>query len=142
VRGHSLGLFLTLLLLAAVSGCGEDGERMHSVKDVRAVFARHGLTLSVMQRNRVSTMLLPSPSVRAVRRTPALGTPPRAPNYQVVVFTDRQWLRDLPRHEREAQATLGGSPVHLVSDRHNNVFVYYLGGPAPKERLKKILEDL
>jgi hypothetical protein len=142
VRRRSLDLLLTLAIVTSGAGCGRDSGRMHSVGDVRATFARHGLPLSVMQRNRVSTTLLPSPFVRALRRTPALGTPPRAPNYQIVVFTNRRWLRDLSRHEREAQATLGGRPTRLVSDRHDNVFVYYLGGPSPRERLKKILDDV
>src|SRR3954454_3238606 len=117
---------------------------MHSVSDVRETVARHGSRLSVMERNRVSTMLLPTQYVRAMRRTPTLGTPPRAPNYEVVVFTDRRGLRALSRHWREAQATLGGRPTRLsdVTMRHDNVLIYYFRGHAPRERLEEILTDI
>jgi hypothetical protein len=74
---------------------------MHSVGDVRATFADHGLRLSVMERNRVASILLPTRYVRALRRTSALGTPPPDAGYEVVVFTNRDRLRDLPRHWRE-----------------------------------------
>lgn len=137
------GLVLVLVVAVVVSGCGNGDPRMHSVRDVRATFARHGLKLSIMDRTRVSTMLLPTPFVRAVRRTPAVGTPPRAPSYQVVVFTDRRWLRDLPRHERDARAALGGGPRFSdLSKRHDNVFIVYFGGPAPRARLEQILDDI
>jgi hypothetical protein len=66
------------------SGCG-GGEPTHSVRDVQATFADHGLRLSVTARNRVATSLLPTRYVRALRRTPARGTPPPSPGYEVVV---------------------------------------------------------
>ena len=119
---------------------------MHSVRNVQKTFADHGLPLSVTERNRVATSLLPTRYVRAVRRTPALGTPPPSPGYEVVVFTNRRWLRDLPRHLREAQRAVGGKrnlPLSSVSTRHDNVFILYPAG-APKNlaRLRRILEDI
>jgi hypothetical protein len=94
----------------------------------------------------VATSLLPTRYVRAVRRTPALGTPSPAPGYEVVVFTNHRWLRDLPRHQREAQRAVGGKrilPLSNVSTRHDNVFIVYPAG-APKNlaRLRRILQDL
>jgi len=119
---------------------------MHSVRDVQATFADHGLRLSVTERNRVATLLRPTPYVRAVRRTPALGTPPPDPGYEVVVFTNRRWFRDLPRHWREAARGLGRTRrvrLSQVSTRHDNVFIVYPGG-APKNlsRLLRILKDI
>ena len=118
---------------------------MHSVGDVRAAFARHGLNLSTVDRNRISTALLPTRFVRALGRTPALGRPPRSPGYEVVVFTNRDWLRDLSRHRREAQRALGtrGADWSQFTTRHDNVFIAYPAGP-PKNlaRLKRILADL
>ena len=119
---------------------------MHSVRDVQATFADHGLRLSVRERNRVATILLPTRYVRAVRRTPALGTPPRDPGYEVVVFTNRRWLRDLPRHWREARRGLGGRRslrLSQVSTRHDNVFIVYpAGAPTNLSRLLRILKDM
>jgi hypothetical protein len=119
---------------------------MHSVRDVQATFADHDLRLSVSERNRVATILLPTRYVRALRRTPALGTPPPSPGYQVVVFTNRRWLRDLPRHEREARRTLGGTrtvPLSQFWTRHENVFIVYPAGPPRNlRRLVRILEDI
>src|SRR5512133_1446666 len=102
LRRSSVALAISLLVGLVGSGCG-GGASMHSVRDVQATFADHGLRLSVTDRNRVATSLLPTRYVRAVRRTPALGTPPPSPGYEVIVFTNRRWLRDLPRHQREAQ---------------------------------------
>jgi hypothetical protein len=117
---------------------------MHSVHDVRATFADHGLKLSVTERNRVSTLLLPTRYVRALRRTPAFATPPLSPGYEVVVFTNRRWLRDLPRHLREARRTLGGHPFRVsnFSTRHDNVFLLYLRAPKNLPRLEQILADV
>ena len=94
----------------------------------------------------MATSLLPTRYVRALRRTPALGTPPPSPGYEVVVVTNRRWLRSLPRHQREAQRTLGGKrfvPLSNVSTRHDNVFIVYPAG-APKNlaRLRRILQDI
>jgi hypothetical protein len=119
---------------------------MHSVREVQATFADHGLRLSVTERNPVSTSLLPTRYVRAVRRTSALETPPPSPGYEVVVFTNRRWVRDLPRHQREGQRAVGGTgilPLSDVSTRHDNVFIVYPAG-APKNlaRLRRILEDI
>ena len=118
---------------------------MHSVPDVRATFAHHNLPLSALTRTKVSTSLIPTRYARALRRTPALGTPPPAPGYEVVVITNRRWLRDLPRHEREARRTLGpgGSPLSQITTRRDNVFIAYPAG-APKNlaRLERILDDL
>jgi hypothetical protein len=65
---------LSILALVVAAGCDKTSTRMHSVMEVKATFARDGLSLSVMERNGVSTMLLPTRFVRAVRRTPARGT--------------------------------------------------------------------
>jgi hypothetical protein len=118
---------------------------MHTVREVQTTFAHHGLSLSVTSRNGVSTWLQPTHVVRALRHTPALATPPRGPGYAIVVVTSRRWLRDLPRHLREAQRSLGGNRrfrASHVSTRHDNVFIFYPGGP-PKNltRLKRILDD-
>lgn len=119
---------------------------MHSVRDMQQTFADHGLRLSVTERNRVATILLPTRYVNALRRTPALGRPPASPGYEVAVFTARRWLRDLPSHEREAQRALGGRRLvrlSAFSTRHDNVFIVYPAGP-PKNlpRLKRILDDI
>jgi hypothetical protein len=119
---------------------------MHSVREVQATFADHGLRLSVTERNRVATSLLPTQYVRAARRTPALGTPPPSPGYEVVVFTNRRWLRDLLRHQREAQRAVGGKRILAlsnVSTRHDNVFIVYpAGAPNNLARLRGILQDI
>jgi hypothetical protein len=140
-----VALVFSFLVGLVGSGCG-GGAPMHSVREVQATFADHGLRLSVTERNRVATSLLPVPYVRALRRTPALGTPPPSPGYEVVVFTNRRWLRDLPRHRLEAQHALGGKPtlrLSRVSTRHDNVFIVYPAGP-PKNltRLRRILQDI
>jgi hypothetical protein len=126
-------------------GCG-GGPPMHSVREVQAAFADHGVRLSVTERNRVSTSLLPTWYVRAVPRTPALGTLPPSPGYEVVVFTSRRWLRDLPRHQQKAQRAVGGKripPLSNVSTRHDNVFIVYPAG-APKNLagLRRIRQDI
>jgi hypothetical protein len=119
---------------------------MHSVRDVQATFADHGLRLSVRERNRVATILLPTRYLRALRRTPALGTPPPDPGYEVIVFTNRRWLRDLPRHWREAGRAFGGRRIlrlSQVSTRHDNVFIVYpAGAPKNLSRLLRILKDM
>ena len=93
------------VILGCLMGAGCIGTApMHSVRDVQATFADHGLRLSVTERNQVAASLLPTRYVRAVRHTPALGTPPPSPGYEVVVFTNRRWLRDLPRHQQELSA--------------------------------------
>ena len=119
---------------------------MHSVRNVQATFADHGLRLSVGERNRVATILLPTRYVRALRRTPTLGTPPPNPGYWVIVFTSRRWLRDLPRHWREAGRGLGGRRIlrlSHVSTRHDNVFIVYpRGAPKNLSRLLRILKDV
>ena len=117
---------------------------MHRVGDVRAVFARHGVNLSVVQQTRVSTVLLPTAFVRELRATPALGLPPRSPGYEVVVITNRPWLRDLPRHQREARRTLGRrSDWSQFTTRRDNVFIAYpAGAPSSLARLKRILDDI
>jgi hypothetical protein len=119
---------------------------MHSVREVQAAFADHGLRLSVSERTRVATILLPTRYVRALRRTPALGTPLPDPGYEVVVFTNRRWLRDLPRHWREAGRALGGRrivPLPQVSTHRDNVFIVYpAGAPKKLSRLVRILKDL
>jgi len=132
-------------LALVVSGCG-GRTTMHSVRDVRATFAGHGLRLSVTERNRVATILLPTGYVRALQRSPALGTPPPSPGYEVVVFTNRRWLRDLASHQREAGRSLGRRrpvPLSQFSTRDDNVFIAYPSGP-PKNllRLKRILDDI
>jgi hypothetical protein len=118
---------------------------MHSVRGVQATFADHGLRLSVTERNRVATFLLPTRYVRALQRTPALGTPPPNPGYEVVVFTDRRWLRDLPRHQREDRRVLGGKRIvrlSQLSTRRDNVFIVYPGAPKSLRRLVRILEEM
>jgi hypothetical protein len=118
---------------------------MHSVTDVRAAFARHGLDLAVVEHNRVSTSLLPTTFVRAMRKTPALVPPPPSPGYEVVVFTNRRWLRELPRHVREARRALGTSRSRWseFTTRHDNVFIAYPAGAPPNlARLKRILDDI
>jgi hypothetical protein len=145
LRRSLVALAVSFLVGLVGSGCG-GGAPLHSVREVQAAFADHGLRLSVTERNRVATSLLPTRYVRAVRRTPALGTPPPSPGYEVVVFTNRRWLRDLPRHQREAQRAVGGKrilPLSNVSTRHDNVFIVYPAG-APKNlaRLRRILQDI
>jgi hypothetical protein len=119
---------------------------MHSVREVQTTFAHHGLSLSVTDRNRVSTWLQPKRFVRALRQTPALAAPPPGAGYAVVVVTSRRWLRDLPRHLREAQPPLMGSrrfQLSGVSTRRDNVFIVYPGGPPKKlPRLERILNDI
>src|SRR5512133_1491897 len=143
LRRLSVALAISLLVGLVDSGCG-GGAPMHSVRDVQATFADHGLRLSVTDRNRLATSLLPTRYVRAVRRTPALGKPPPSPGYEVVVFTNRRWLRDLPRHQRETQRTLGTgrSRWSQFTTRHDNVFIVYPAG-APKNLtlLRRILQD-
>jgi len=119
---------------------------LHSVRDVKATFAEHGLKLAVVDRNHVSTALLPAKVVRAWRRTPALGRPARPKNrYIVVVYTDRRWLHDLSRHQREAERVVGGGRVRWsqFSSHRDNVFIVYPAG-APKNlaRLNRILDDI
>jgi hypothetical protein len=138
---------LAFALAAAliVSGCGGE-TAMHSVGEVQATFADHGLRLSVSERNRVATILLPARYVHALRRTPALGTPPPDPGYEVVVFTNRRWLRDLPRHWREARHALGGRRTVRLSQftkRRDNVFIVYpAGAPENIGGLLRILRDI
>ena len=128
-----------------VSGCGGEAP-LHSVRDVQATFADHGLRLSVRERDRVATILLPTRYLRALRRTPALGTPPPNPGYEVVVFTNRRWLRDLPRHWSEAGRGLGrrrNVRLSQVSTREDNVFIVYpAGAPKHLSRLLQTLENL
>ena len=119
---------------------------MHSVADVRATFAEHGLPLSVFSRTRMSTALLPTWYVRALHRTPTLGTPPPGPRWEVVVITNRRLYRNLVRHEGDTIRPLGGRRTFRlthVSTRHDNVFIGYPAGP-PKNllRLRRILEDV
>jgi hypothetical protein len=140
-----VALVFSFLVGLVGSGCG-DGAPMHSVREVQATFADHGLRLSVAERNRVATSLLPTRYVRALRRTPALGTPPQSPGYEVVVVTNRRWLRDLARHQRKARRALGGKRILRLSDvstGHDNVFIVYPAG-APKNltRLRRILRDI
>ena len=140
----SVALVVSVVVSVVGYGCG-GAMRMHSVGHVRATFADHGLNLSVTERNRVSTSLLPTRFVRALRETPALGTPPPSPGYEVVVFTNREWLRDLPRHLREARGVLGTSRSRWskFTTRHDNVFlVYPAGAPRNLARLKRILDDI
>jgi hypothetical protein len=139
-----LALVLALTGALAAAGCDSSGTRIHTVSEVRETFAGDGLRLSILSRNRVSTTLLPTWYVRALKRTPTLGTPPRPPNYQVVVFTDRSWLRNLARHWREAQATLGGpsTPMSDVSMKRDNVVIFYVRGPANRRRLARVLDDI
>jgi hypothetical protein len=119
---------------------------MHSVRDAQATFADHDLRLWVTERNRVAAFLLPTPPVRALRRTPALGTPPPDPGQEVVVITNRRWLRGLRRHRREAGRALGGRRrlrLSQVSTRHDNVFIIYpAGAPKNLSRLLRILKDI
>ena len=119
---------------------------MHSVRDVQATFADHGLPLSVAERTRVATILLPTRYVRALRRTPTLAPPPPSPGYEVTVFTNRRWLRDLPRHQRETRRALGEKRTVRLSEfstRHDNVFIVYpAGAPKNLERLRRILKDI
>jgi hypothetical protein len=124
-----MALVVSLVVSVVGAGCG-GAMRMHSVGDVRATFARHGLSLSVVDRNRISTSLLPTRFVRALRQTPMFGTPPPSPGYEVAVFTNRDWLRDLPRHRREAQRALGtsGTDWSRFTTRHDNVFIVYPAG--------------
>ena len=139
-----VALGFSLLVGLVASGCG-GGAPMHGVREVQATFADHGLRLSVTERNRVATSLLPTRYVRALRRTPALGTPPPSPGYEVVVFTNRRWLRDLPRHQREARHVIGTSRSRWsqFTTRHDNVFIVYPGGvPKNLSRLKRILDDM
>jgi|SRR3954447_4159350 hypothetical protein len=142
---HSVVIASALAAALAVSGCGSE-RPVHSVRDVQGTFADHGLRLSVRERNRVATILLPTRYLRALRRTPALGAPPRDPGYEVIVFTNRRWLRDLPRHWRQARRGSGGRRIvrlSQVSTRHDNVFIGYPAGP-PKNlsRLLRILKDI
>jgi hypothetical protein len=144
LRRSSVALAVSFLVCLVGSGCG-GGAPTHSVREMQATFADHGLRLSVTERNRLATSLLPTRYVRAMRRTPALGAPHPSPGYEVVVFTNRRWLRDLPRHQREAQRTLGRgrSRWSQFTTRHDNVFIVYPAG-APKNltRLRRILQDI
>ena len=141
----SIALVVSLVVPVVASGCG-DRTHMHSVADVRAAFSRHGLKLSVVDRNRISTSLLPRVFVRALRETPTLGRPPPSPGYEVVVFTNRRWLRDLPRHERETRRALelgSSSRLSKFTTRRDNVFIVYpAGAPRCLPRLKHILDDI
>jgi hypothetical protein len=144
--GRSLVAIAFSFLLAVLgSGCG-GGTPMHSVHDVQSTFANHGLRLSVMERNHVATSLLPTRYILALRRTPALGTPPPSPDYEVIVFTNRRWLRDLPRHLREARRALGGKRTvrlpHISTRRDNVLIVYPAGAPKNLTRLRRILDDI
>jgi hypothetical protein len=117
-------------LTIPVVGCG-GGTRMHSVRDVQSTFADRGVHLTVVERNRISTALLPTRFVRAVRKTPALGKLPAGPGYEIVVFTDARRLRELPR--RFARFTT----------RRDNVFIVYpAGASSVLPRLKRILDDV
>jgi hypothetical protein len=139
----STALVVSVVVSVMGSGCGGT-MHMHSVGHVRATFARHGLNLSVVERNRVSTSLLPTRFVRALRETPALGTPPPSPGYEVVVVTNRGSLRDLPRHRREARQVLGTSPSRWsqFTTRHDNVFIVYPArAPRNLAGLEHILDD-
>lgn len=144
VTRSSVALLVSVVVPLGVSGCA-GAVRMHSVDQVRATFADHGLDLSVVERNRVSTSLLPAKFVRALRKTPALGTPPPSPGYEIVVFTNRGWLRALRRHQREAGSALGTgrSDWSRFTTRHDNVFIVYPAGvPKNLARLKRILDDI
>jgi len=144
LRRSSVALAISFLVGLVGSGCG-GGAPMHSVREVQATFADHGLRLSVTERNRVATSVLPTRYVRTVRRTPALGTPPPSPGYEVVVFTNRRWLRNLPRHQRAAQRALGTgrSLWSQFTTRHDNVFIVYpAGAPRNLTRLRRILQDI
>jgi hypothetical protein len=128
VRPIAVLAALTIPVVGA--GCG-GGTRMHSVRDVQSTFADRGVHLTVVERNRVSTALLPTRFVRAVRKTPALGKLPAGPGYEIVVFTDARRLRELPR--RFARFTT----------RRDNVFIVYpAGAPSVLPRLKRILDDV
>jgi hypothetical protein len=132
--------------VGALVACGEHAAPLHSVGDVQTTFADHGLPLAVVARNSVSTTLLAASVARDWRRTPALGRSRARAAYFVVVVTNRRLLRDLNRHVREAQRTLGGGGRlrwSHISTRHDNVFVVYPARePRNIERLRRILEDI
>src|SRR5207247_6836807 len=77
------------------------------------------LPISEIERNRVSTVLIPAAVARVLRATPALARPRAKAKYFVIVFTDRRWLNDLSRHKREAERTIGGGrEIGRASCRH------------------------
>jgi hypothetical protein len=139
-----MAVVASLVVPLVGSGCG-GGTPMHSVTDVRATFVRHGVNLSVVERNYVSTSLLPTRFVRALRETPTLAMPPPPPGYEVVVFTNRRWLRDLLRHRREAERALGTHRTRWsrFTTRRDNVFIVYpRRAPKNLSRLRRILDDI
>ena len=131
--------------VGALAGCGEHAGPLHSVRAVQATFADHGLRLAVIERNRVSTWLIPAAVVGAWRTTPALARSRAKAKYFVIVITDRRWLHDLSRHKREAERTIGAGRVDWsqTSARRDNVLIAYPRG-APKNigRLRRILDDI
>jgi len=87
---------------------------LHSVGAVQKAFAENRAPLVALEPTRVSTMLIPKTLARALGR-PALARPlpqPKAP-YYVIVITDRTWLRDLDRHQREAVRAVGGGNANF-----------------------------
>jgi hypothetical protein len=131
---------------ATLAACGHHAASLHSVRDVQAAFARHGVRLAVFERDRVSTLLLPAAVVREWHRAPALGRPGRRAGFLVAVFTDRRRLQNLDRHVREAERAVGGGGdfrLSRVSTRRDNVFIVYpAGAPKNLERLRRILDDV
>jgi hypothetical protein len=104
---------------------------MHSVRDVQSTFAACGVHLSVVERNHISTALLPTPFVRAVRKTPALGRLSRGDVCETLVVTDRHRLGRLPRR------------LSTFTTRHDNVFIVCPRGASKLlARLKRILDDV
>ena len=130
---------------AAASGCGEQ-TTLHSVGAVQKAFAENRAPLVALEPTRVSTMLIPKTLARALGR-PALARPlpqPKAPYYAIVI-TDRTWLRDLDRHQREAVRAVGGGNANFkkFSTRRDNVIlVHPRGRPNSLARLKAALEDV
>jgi hypothetical protein len=129
----------------SAAGCGQHAATLHSVRAVKGTFARHGLKLAEIERNRVSTVLIPAAVARVLRATPALARPRAKVKYFVIVFTDRRWLNDLSGHQREAERTIGAGRVDWsqTSARRDNVLIAYpRGAPKNIERLRRILDDI
>jgi hypothetical protein len=119
---------------------------MHGVRDVQATFADHGLRLTVTERNRVATSLLPTRYVRAVRCTPALGTPPPSPATRSSSSRTAAGSAIFRVISGKLQRAVGGKrilPLSSVSTRHDNVFILYpAGAPRNLVRLRRILQDI
>src|SRR3954454_9291977 len=78
----------------SAAGCGQHATTLHSVRAVKGTFARHGLKLAVIERNRGSTWLIPAAVVSAWRTTPTLARPHAKVKYFIIGLTSRRWIHD------------------------------------------------